>query len=85
MLICFFLVEMTTCFSMKKLAEMKEKMVKSIPEEGGFISKRHRLEKKVKDEVIKNPEGGYYNLLSLRLLIHAPLHRLSRFFLLVVD
>ena len=85
MLTCLFLVEMATRFSKKKLAEMKEKMVKSIPEEGGFISKRHRLEKKVKDEVIKNPEGGYYNLLSLRLLIHTPLHRLSRFFLLVVD
>jgi len=57
MLTCLFLVEMATRFSKKKLAEMKEKMVKSIPEEGGFISKRHRLEKKVKDEVIENPEG----------------------------
>ena len=57
MLTCLFLVEMETRFSKKKLAEMKEKMVKSIPEEGGFISKRHRLEKKVKDRVIEKPEA----------------------------
>ncbi|KAK9986663.1 hypothetical protein SO802_031614 [Lithocarpus litseifolius] len=48
--------KMATCFSKKKLAEMKEKKDKSIPEEGGFISKRRRLEKKVKDGVIEKPE-----------------------------
>ena len=57
MLTCLFLVEMATHFSKKKLAKMKEKKDKSIPKEGGFISKRRRLEKKVKDRVIEKPKG----------------------------
>nr|POF07307.1 hypothetical protein CFP56_22821 [Quercus suber] len=56
MLTCLFLVEMATRFRMKKLVEMKEKKDKSIPEKGGFISKRRHLEKKVKDEVIEKLE-----------------------------
>lgn len=56
MLTCIFLVEMATRFSKKMLAEMKEKKDNSVPEEGGFISKRRRLEKKVKDKVIEKPE-----------------------------
>ena len=55
MLTCLFLVEMATRRK-KKLAEMKEKKDKSVPEEGGFISKRHCLEKKAKDEAIEKPE-----------------------------
>ena len=56
MLTCLFLVEMATRFRKKKLAEMKEKKDKSVSEEGGFISKRHCLEKKAKDEAIEKPE-----------------------------
>nr|POE86792.1 hypothetical protein CFP56_38708 [Quercus suber] len=48
--------EMTTCFSIKKLAEMKEKKDENIPEEGGFISKRCRLEKKEKNNVVEKPK-----------------------------
>ena len=35
---------------------MKEKKDKSVPKEGGFISKRRCLEKKANDEVIEKPE-----------------------------
>nr|POF00164.1 hypothetical protein CFP56_19118 [Quercus suber] len=35
---------------------MKEKKDKSVPEEGGFISKKRFLEKKAKDEVIEKPK-----------------------------
>ncbi|XP_065628044.1 uncharacterized protein LOC136066917 isoform X2 [Quercus suber] len=48
--------KMATRFSKKKLVEMKEKKDKSVPEEGGFISKKRFLEKKAKDEVIEKPK-----------------------------
>ncbi|KAF3949481.1 hypothetical protein CMV_024650 [Castanea mollissima] len=48
--------KMATSFCKKKLVEMKEKKDKSIPEEGGFISKRCRHEKKAKNRVIEKPE-----------------------------
>lgn len=53
MLIFFFLVEIATRFSKKKMAEVKEKKDKSVPKKGGFISKRCHLERKAKDEVIE--------------------------------
>ena len=67
MLICFFLVEMTTCFSMKKLAEMKKKRDENVPEKGGVISKRHRLEKKEKDNVVEKPKA------ILQLVVPSPI------------
>ena len=67
MLICFFLVEMTTCFSMKKLAEMKKKRDENIPEEGGVISKRRHLEKKEKDNVVEKPK------VILQLVVPSPI------------
>nr|POF24356.1 hypothetical protein CFP56_27552 [Quercus suber] len=42
---------------MKKLAEMKEKKDENVLEEGGFISKRCRLEKKEKDNVVEKPKA----------------------------
>lgn len=72
MLTCIFLVEMATRFSKKMLAEMKEKKDNSVPEEGGFISKRRRLEKKVKDKVIEKPEVVLQPAIPSSLRPHSP-------------
>ena len=51
---------------------MKEKKDKSVPKEGGFISKRRCLEKKANDEVIEKREVVLQPVIPSSLRPHSP-------------